>query len=95
MPIAIAVGYQPSQVNTSDFPGYFGVRPCPEQTMDAQITGYTGASLAYLETESRFHKTITISNVTVSSFPTAQGAENITFMMSIRSFGQPLRRGCP
>jgi len=93
VPIAIAVGYQPSQVNTSDFPGYFGVRPCPGQTMDAQITGYTGASVAYLETASRFNKTISISNFTVSSFPTAQGAENITFMMSIRSFGQPFAAG--
>ena len=92
-PIPLAVGYGSSQVNSTDFPGLFGMRSCPAQFLDAQIVGYTGASIAYLKTESSFNPTINITGVSVSAFQTSQGAENVTFRMSLQSFSHPLTAG--
>ena len=83
-PVPLAIGYDPSQVNSTDFPGLFGIRNCPAQFLSPQIVGYTGASIAYLKTESKFNPTLSISGVSVSSFSTSQGAENVTFRMSLR-----------
>jgi hypothetical protein len=94
IPVPLAVGYGTSQVNSTDFPGLFGVRfGCPAISLDAQIVGYTGASITYLETESSFNPTINITGVSVSAFPTSQGAENVTFRMSLQSFSHPLTAG--
>lgn len=52
--IPVAVGYLPSQVNASDFPGYGSGDPfCPPSQFEVQIIGYTGGSVAYLTDESR------------------------------------------
>ena len=94
LPVPLAVGYEPSQVNSTDFPGFFGVRfGCPAQFLDAQIIGYTGGSIAYLTSVSRFNPTINITDVSVSSFPTIGGAENVTFTMNLRSFSRPFTAG--
>lgn len=94
VPVPVAVGYEPSQVNSSDFPGLFGAHFCPAaQVLDARIVGYTGASIAYLTSVSSFNPTINITGVSVSSFPTTRGGENITFTMDLRSFSRPLTAG--
>ena len=94
IPVPLAVGYGTSQVNSTDFPGLFGVRfGCPAISLDAQIVGYTGASVTYLKTESSFNPTINITGVSVSAFPTSQGAENVTFRMNLQSFSHPLTAG--
>ena len=93
IPVPLSVGYEPSQVNSTEFPGLFGVYNCPNYNLGAQIVGYTGASIAFLETVSKFNPTINITNVSVSSFPTSHGAENVTFSMSLQSFSFPLTAG--
>lgn len=93
-PVPIAIGYEPSQVNSTDFPGLFGARfGCPAQVLGAQIIGYSGGSIAYLKATSSFNPTINITDVSVSSFPTSQEAENVTFRMNIQSFSRPLTAG--
>jgi hypothetical protein len=91
----IAVGHESSQINSSDFPGllggfYFG---CPPITLQAQIAGYDGANVTYLRSESRFNPTINITDVTVSSFPTSEGGENVTFRMNLQSFSRSITTG--
>jgi len=95
LPIPIAVGHLPSEVNASDFPHYeVGiVNGCALDGFNAQIIGYTGASIAYLRSESRFNPTESTTNLTVSSFPTSNGGENITFKMRVQSFSKPLTLG--
>jgi hypothetical protein len=94
IPTPIAVGYQPSQVNSTDYPGLFDtVGGCPAGVLDGHIIGYTGAKIAYLTSESSFNPEINITDVSVSSFPTPQGAENVTFRMNIQSFSRPLTAG--
>jgi hypothetical protein len=85
-PIPLAVGYEPPQINSSDFPGFFGARFCPAQSLDAKIVGFVGASIAYLRTESRFVPTVTETTLTASS------AANVTksdsdwrFMISLNA----------
>jgi hypothetical protein len=93
IPVPLAVGYEPSQVNSTDFPGLFGARFCPAEVLDTQIVGYTGASIAYLTSASRFNPTINITGVSVSSVPTTGGAENVMFTMNLRSFSRPFTAG--
>ena len=94
IPMPVAIGYQASQVNSSDFPGFFDARfGCPAQVLGAQIVGYSGGSIAYLRSSTSFNPTINITDVSVSSFPTSQGAENLTFKMNIQSFSRPLTAG--
>ena len=69
-PVPLAVGYGSSQVNSTDFQGIFGPRSCPAQFLDAQIIGYTGASITYLNTDTTFNPTINITGVSVSALPT-------------------------
>jgi hypothetical protein len=91
--VPVAVGDEPSRVNASDFPGSFGSYFCPGQTLYSTIVGYTGASIAYLTNESRLNLQDNITGVSVSSFPTSQGAETVTFRMSVQSFSYPLTVG--
>jgi len=51
--IPLAVGYSPSQVNTSDFPNYPGVLTCDMPPLIGYIIGYTGGSVVYLTEENR------------------------------------------
>ncbi|MDG6915441.1 MAG: hypothetical protein JRN58_03150 [Nitrososphaerota archaeon] len=51
--IPFAVGYSPSSVNSSDFPGGFGLPMCNIGPLNGQIIGYTGASVVYLTEENR------------------------------------------
>jgi hypothetical protein len=89
--IPLAVGYSPSQVNDSDFPLYYaGLPNCPTPAARAQIVGYTGASIAYLRSESRFNPTENVTDITVSSFPTSSGGENITFSVHVQTFSHPV-----
>ena len=92
-PIPVAVGHEPSQVSASDFPGLFGSYFCEGDMLYSAIVGYTGASIAYLTNESRLNLQDNITGVSVSSFPTSQGAENVTFRMTIKSFSYPLTVG--
>jgi hypothetical protein len=92
-PFPIAVGYRASQVNSSDFPGLFGTRSCPAEFLQAQILGFSGATMVQVVNTARDVLTSGITNVSVSSFPTPQGAENVTFRMQVQSFSQPLSLG--
>jgi hypothetical protein len=50
LPIALAVGYAPPQVNYSDFRGYLGFWSCPfAQAADIQISGFSGLQVIYLQ----------------------------------------------
>jgi hypothetical protein len=91
--VPVAVGYEPSQVNFSDFPGLFASRSCCSNCGIGQIAGYTNARIAYVTSVSTFTPTINITQLSVSSAPTANGAENITFTMNLRSFSQPFTAG--
>jgi hypothetical protein len=94
--LPVAVGYQPSQVNSSDFSSYYhGITSCPLSGVLGSIVGYTGASVVYLRNETRFNLTENVTDVSVSSFPTSGGQENITFRMHIKSFGYPVALGSP
>jgi hypothetical protein len=94
IPVPLAVGYEAFQVNSTDFPGYFGARfGCPAQSLGGQIVGYTGASIGYLRAESRFSPTVNFTTVSVSSVPTAQGGVNDTFRMEVESFSHPITAG--
>jgi len=95
VPIPLAVGYVPSQVNSTDFPGLFGLRNCPAQFLSPRILGYTGASIAFLKTESKFSPSENVTNISVSSSPTSNGGENVTFTMVIHSFSMPITIGQP
>jgi hypothetical protein len=93
LPFPIAVGYPTSQVNSSDFPGLFGTRSCPDEFLGSQILGFSGATMVQVVNTTRDVLTSGITNVSVSSFPTPQGAENVTFRMQVQSFSQPLSLG--
>jgi hypothetical protein len=94
--IPLAVGYSPSEVNDSDFPLYYANLPnCPTPAARAQIVGYTGASIAYLRGESRFNPYENSTDISVSSFPTSNGGENITFEMHFQTFSYPVTLGSP
>jgi len=92
-PFPLAVGYEPSQVNSSDFPGLFGMRSCPAQIMSGWIAGYSGATIDYLRSVTRNTPEINMSDVSVNSFPAIGGGHNITFRMAIRTFNVPLTIG--
>jgi len=48
----LAVGHEPSEVNSSDFPRFFDELVCSTLPQpQSQIVGYTGASIAYLTSE--------------------------------------------
>lgn len=50
----IAVGYQPSQINSSDFSSYYhGITECPTSVLVGSVIGYTGAGIVYLNSETR------------------------------------------
>jgi len=52
--IPVAVGYLPSQVNASEFPGYGSADTfCPPSPLEVQVIGYTGGSVVYLTEENR------------------------------------------
>src|SRR5271155_2457799 len=98
--IPIAVGYQPSQVNLSDFPNIYssgvfggGVPSCYQGPLRGQIIGYTGASIAYLRGEKILNLTEYVSDISVSSFPSPNAGENVTFKMNVQSFSKPLTLG--
>jgi len=92
-PFPLAVGYEPSQVNSSDFSGLFSVRYCPLQSMSGQIVGYSGASIDYINSVTRSTPELNITDVSVDSFPTSSGGDNITFKMALRTFNTPLTVG--
>ncbi len=94
--IPVAIGYLPSQVNSSDFPNYaFGLPECNTGPLEGQIIGYTGASVAYLRSGRIFNPTENVSDISVSSFPTSGGQENITFRIHVQSFSHPVTLGSP
>ncbi len=94
--IPLAVGYSPSQVNNSDFPPYATLpEGCFSPPLIGYIIGYTGASIAYLRSESRFNTMENVTSISASSFPTPGGQENITFRMHIQSFSYPVTLGSP
>jgi hypothetical protein len=93
VPFPIAVGYGASQVSSSDFPGLFGERSCPDEFLEGQILGFSGATMVQVVNTTRQVLTSGITNVSVSSSPTPQGAENVTFRMQVQSFSQPLSLG--
>jgi hypothetical protein len=92
-PLPLAVGYEPAQVDSSDFPGLFGVRSCPAQIMSGWIVGYSGATIDYLQSVSRYTPEINMSGVSVNSFQAPGGGDNITFKMAIRTYNVPLTVG--
>ena len=92
--LPLAIGLQPSQVNSSDFPGFWN--PCASSggfTLLPQIIGYSGASIASLTNETRVNIQANVTDISVNSFPTAQGAENVTWTMNVQSFSYPLTVG--
>lgn len=92
-PVHLAIGFLPSQVNSSDFPNYqAGLPECFYPPLQAQIIGYSGASIAYLRSERIVTLSENVTNISVSSSPTPAG-ENITFKMQIRSFNGTLTVG--
>jgi hypothetical protein len=94
--IPLAVGYLPSQVNSSDFSSYYqGFPECPPGNLVAAVVGYTGASIAYLRSETVFNPTENVTDISVSSSPTSGGEENITFRMHVQSFSHTVALGVP
>jgi len=94
--IPLAVGYSPSQVNNSNFPPYAGLpEGCFSPPLVGYIIGYTGASIAYLRSERAINLTENVTDISVSSFPTSGGQENITFRMHVQSFSYPVTLGSP
>lgn len=90
-PIPIAVDYAPSLVSASDFRGLFATWNCPLLSLDAQVLGYTGASVVFVENQSSFVLTgVGFHNVSVISSPTPQGGENVTLTMGVQSWTQPV-----
>jgi hypothetical protein len=90
-PIPIAVDHAPSGVSASDFRGLFATWNCPLFSLDAQVVGYTGASVAYVENESSFVLTgAGFHNVSAVASPTPSGGENVTFTMVVQSWTQPV-----
>ena len=49
------------------------------------MVGYTGASIGYISTNSKFNPTINITDVSVSTVPSGFG-DNITFSMHLQTF---------
>ena len=92
-PFPLAVGYEPAQVNSSDFPGLLGPRDCPAQIMSGQIVGYSGATIDYLRSVNQYTPEINMSGVSVNSFPAPGGGNNITFKMALKTFNVPLTTG--
>jgi hypothetical protein len=91
VPFAIVNGS--ASIGSSDFPGFW--TPCMSSgpALSAQIIGYTAPNITYLTNESRINPEVNVTRLSVSSFPTPQGAENVTFKMSVQSFSYPLTVG--
>ena len=92
----VAVGYGPSEINASDFPGLFRATTClPGFSGTRELTGYTGGNLTQVTLESKFNvgHAFNITDKSVSSFPTPAGDENITFRMTVHSFNKPITVG--
>lgn len=94
--IPLAIGYSLSQVNNSDFPPYAGLpEGCATSPLVGYVIGYTGANIAYLTSERTTNLTENVTDISVSSFPTPVGQENITFRMHVQSFSYPVAVGSP
>lgn len=92
--IPLAVGYQLAEVNASDFPNYNeGLPNCPQAGFILQIVGYSGASIALLRNETSRNFTENVNNISISSFPSTEGGENVTFKMRVQTFSTPLSLG--
>jgi hypothetical protein len=93
----VAIGYLPSQVNSSDFSSNYdhSISCGAEGTLIGLVIGYTGASIAYLRSERTINLTENVTDVSVSSFPISGGQENITFRMHVQSFSFPVALGSP
>ncbi len=91
VPFAITNGS--AAVDSSDFPGFW--TPCMSSgpAVFNRIIGYTAPSVTYLRNETRVNPEVNVTGISVSSFPTPQGAENVTFRMSVQSFSYPISVG--
>jgi hypothetical protein len=88
----LAVGNESSRFKSSDFPELFRHR-CPPQTLQGVLVGYGGAKEGYITTQGKYNPMIKVSGVSITAFPTPQGAENVTLKMKIRSFSQAFTVG--
>ncbi len=95
VPFAVIKDANTTMIGSGDFPGFWNSCISSGPAIFSKIVGYTGANVAYLTNETRTipNPKVDISGISVSSFATSQGAENVTFRMNVQSFAYPLTIG--
>ncbi|MDG6907205.1 MAG: hypothetical protein JRN20_15635 [Nitrososphaerota archaeon] len=89
--IPIAIGYQKSELNLSDFSWAYGeFYSCPALFLSAQIVGLTNMQVAYLPLQTRYTMKYNITHSSVVSYNPSSSEQNVTFNMQIQTFASAL-----
>lgn len=81
----LAVGYQGSQLNISDFSQFLGIFNCPSIDLMSTVVGVSNIQVDYLPIHSSYTMTYNITSSSVVSINPSPDIQNVTFNLHIQS----------